>query len=241
MRALKPMNFLATEVVTPEGVKITYCPNGLWMFGFKAASQNKFIDDLLFRYYEEVATRVKYLKIKPGDIMLDVGASIGSWTIPAAIQGAQVYAFEIGGPQISALKLNMQLNNLTEDQINVQFIALCSDDNMELVWDGKMTLHKKGIKIKGSKDIPVGSISLDTWVNQHRDELPKIDYIKIDVEGMELEVLRGAYYSLREFRPKLIIEIHEAESNHLRHDVESLLGELKYKHKKVHPLHDYFY
>lgn len=240
MRPSEATTFLISEVVIPEGVKMVYCANGLYVFGFKAASQNKFMDDLLFRYYEEVATRVKYLKIKPGDIMLDVGAAVGSWSIPAALQGAKVYAFEIGGPQISTLEFNILLNELPKDQINIQFVALCTDDNTELVWDGKMHLRKKGTQ-KGLKAIPVGSMSFDTWVGTHRDLLPHIDYIKIDVEGMEFEVLRGALHTLREFKPKLIIEIHEEEGSTLRHDIELLLKELKYKHEKVHPLHDFFY
>ena len=242
MSVLKPMNFSITEVVIPEGQKLVYCANGLYQFGFKAASKNRFIDDLLFRHYEEVATRVKYLKIKPGDIMLDVGAAVGSWAIPAALQGAKVYAFEIGGPQISTLNFNIRLNKLPKYQIKIEMIALSSDDHTELVWDGRMDLRRKDIRVKGLKSIPVGSISLDTWINEHRDELQHIDYMKIDVEGMEFEVLRGAYYTLREFKPKLIIEIHEAENKILRHDIESLLiNELKYKHEHVQSLHDYFY
>ena len=239
----RPVTIFVSDIITPEGLRIVYASNGLSKFGFKSASKNNFIDDWLFRYYEEVATRVKYLKIKPGDIMLDVGASVGSWAIPAALLGARVHAFEIGKPQIYALALNMQLNKLTADQIRLHCVALHSNDDTDLVFDGAMKLRKKEFKVKGLRAIPVESVSLDTWINQHRDELQlsHIDYVKIDVEGMEYEVLRGAYHTLLEFKPKLIIEIHEAEGVHMRSNVESLLKELKYKHEHVHPLHDYFY
>lgn len=225
------------DVRMPEGQTIQYVVNGLHKFGFKLPLELKFYDDRLFRYYEEVASRVEYLKIKPGDIMLDIGACVGSWAIPAAVQGAYVYAFEIGGPQISTLLLNMKLNNLSKDQIKIDFVALHSKDNAKLEFDGKMHLCRKT-----KKSIPVYSTTLDTWVNERRDELPHIDYIKIDVEGAEFEVLRGAYHTLMEFKPKLIIEIHEQEVSNLRYKIEYLLTkELGYKHEHKPPLHDYFY
>lgn len=245
-------DLIYSQVMMPEGPKLLYYANALVKFGFVA--QNKMLDDTLFRYYEEVGSRVKYLKIKPGDIFLDIGACVGSWSIPAALLGAQVFAFEIGGPQLSGLLSNMKLNNIPKDQIKIDCVALCADDNSKLVFDGKMRVRKKDMPTyvkSGSRTIPIESISpdampvestsLDTWVNERRDELPHIDYIKIDVEGAEFEVLRGAYHILREFKPKLLIEIHESTSNTLRPDIEYLLKDLDYKHEHEFPFHDYFY
>lgn len=216
----------------PEGPKLIYCADALRCFGYKA--QNAFLDDCLFRYYEEVGTRVKYMKIKPGDIFLDVGACVGSWSVPAALLGAQVFAFEVGGPQISALLLNMGFNNIKKDQIKIDHVALCESDNKKLMFNGLMNVGHEGI--------PIESTTLDTWVNERRDELPHIDYIKIDVEGMELDVLHGAQQTLREFKPKLMVEIHERIGDTLRSDIEYLLTQdLDYKHEHIYPFHDYFY
>lgn len=232
------MKILNTELILPDGKRIKYAINGLKKFGYKHV--NPHYDEVLFKYYEEMNTRLRYLNTKSGDIMLDIGASIGSWTTHAAIYGCKVYAFEIGKPQLQVMEINIDLNDL-RDLIIIYNIALCSNDNMELVFDGKMNLYRKEIQIKNLKTIPVTSISLDTWVNQHRDELPHIDYIKIDVEGMEFDVLRGAYHTIREFEPKMIIEIHEQESSTMRYDIETFLKDLGYNHEHIPGLNDYFY
>jgi len=215
----------------PDGKEIKYLVNGLKYFGFK--SIDPFFDERLFKYFEEMNSKLEYLKVKPGDIMIDVGASVGSWSIYAAIYGCKVYAFEVGQPQLKTLDFNARFNDL-RDLIIIYDCALDSSDDTSLTFDELMGLKK-------SDKAEVSSLSFDTWVNQHRDELPRIDYMKIDVEGMEFEVLRGAYHTLKEFRPKLIIEIHDVGNPILRHDIENFLKDLGYNHKHIPGLNDYFF
>lgn len=192
----------------------------------------------MFKHYEDVESRIRYLRCNHGDVFVDVGAGIGSWSIHAAIYGANVHAFEIGEPHSKTLLVNAELNKVS-DKIHLHNIALSSEDNTELCYDGWMKTY--GSKSLGYKQL-VKSITLDTWVNQHRDDLTnRVDCIKIDVEGMELDVLRGAYYTIREFEPRLIIEIHELIVSNIRYDVENLLKYLGYEHEHVHGLNDYFY
>lgn len=217
------------ELLLPDGKIIKYVTNGLKVHGYKLKDQ--FFDERLFKYYEEMNSRLKYLKVKPGDVMIDVGASVGSWALHAAIYGCKVYAFDIGIAQLKTLDLNARLNDL-RDLIVIYDCALYSDDNTPLGFDAFMALKKV--------DTPqVSSTSLDTWVNANRNETPKIDFIKIDVEGLEFEVLRGAYHTLKEFKPKLIVEIHEAKVD--RSKIENWLAKLGYKHEHHPPLHDYFF
>ena len=210
--------------------------DGLYRAGLSGAEDNKYIDSRLFKHYEDVESRVRYLKCKPNDIFIDIGAAIGSWSIHAAVYGATVYAFEIGRPHTTALSMNASLNNVS-DKINVYELAMSSSDG-ELCYDGWMKTY--GSKSLGYKHV-VKCVMLDTWVEQHRDELPKIDYIKIDVEGAEFEVLRGAYNTIREFWPKLIIEIHEDQTSNIRYDIEYMLKDLGYSHERIYGLNDYFY
>ena len=136
------MGFDFTSINLPEKPEIEckYFMNAMCRYGFdkRFKGGNEFIDDTLFRYYEEVASRIKYLKIKPGDIMIDVGASCGSWAIPTALQGAKVYAFEIGVPQINTIMLNMAMNGLVvgdNNMIQVYDIALVNRDGLDVLFN----------------------------------------------------------------------------------------------------------
>lgn len=233
------------EFVLPDGKKIRYCSDGLYLFGWMARSRLSevpHVEEKIFRLYEEVESKIRYLKCKEGDIFLDVGACIGSWSIYAALYGAKTYAFEPGDAQKNVLQINAELNGV-RDKIIIQNMALRGPDPVQMIFDGGMKTYKKpdGLMDPEHVVIDVPSISLDEWVNQHRDELPHIDFIKIDVEGIEFEVLRGAIHTLREFEPKVIVEIHEKERDALRYDIEKLLGDLNYQHEHVPCLNDYFY
>ena len=51
-----------------------------------------------------------------------------------------------------------------------------------------------------------GVIDIDTYVRENN--IPRIDYIKLDVEGAELEVLKGAFLTIGQFKPKLAISAY---------------------------------
>ena len=238
----------------PDGMVMKYLKDGWRKHG---SIHPNIMDDFFFVMYPEVESRIRYLKdIKPGDIVVDVGACVGSWTIHAALKGAHVHAFEIGESQLRALEYNLNLNNI-RDRVTIYDAALRADDTGEMLFDGVMVLHLKSLvegmsmnlvtaedrsKIISTVEMkPVKSITLDNWLKMSRDSISHIELIKIDVEGMELEVLRGAYHTLLEFRPNCVIEIHEAEANTLRYDVEKFMKDLGYKQKRVPGLNDYFY
>lgn len=225
-----------TKLQLPDGKFIRYVVNGLCFYGFNY--MNPKLDENLFKHFEEMNSRLKYLKLKPGDVMIDVGASVGSWATHAARYGAKVYAFEVGEPQLKTLVYNRYLNYMDE-LITVYDIALCSNDDKEMVFDGKMNVCNKDPLNPFLLGFPeVKSITLDSFVKEI--EIQKIDFIKIDVEGGEYDVLLGAVDTLKRFKPKLIIEIHEKIVG-LRHDVETLLQDLGYSHEHKPPLHDYFF
>ena len=219
----------------PDGKIIKFAVNGLSRSGLDYG--DPYVDQYMFKQYEEVESRIRYLKTKPGDIMLDVGACIGTWSVHAAVYGAKVYAFEIGKPHIQTLMLNSRLNNV-KNMILIHKIALRSNNDVELVYDGWMHVCRKSDALDDGSLIQIKSIALDQWVKQYN--LPHINYIKIDVEGMELNVLKGAINTLKEFKPKLIVEIHD-ETPDRRSGVENLLKDLGYNHEHIPGLNDYFY
>lgn len=147
---------------------------------------------------EEHDFRDKYWNIQPGDIVIDVGASYGSYTLTALACGAaQVLSFE-PEPTVSAdLARNIEVNG----------------------WSGRVNLATCGLwDSDGSVDMysyaphwPAGTIS-GPFVMRTLDglcpDVTRVDWLKVDVESAEARVLRGAAALLARCRPRVIIECH---------------------------------
>ncbi|HEY2134256.1 MAG TPA: FkbM family methyltransferase [Xanthobacteraceae bacterium] len=141
--------------------------------------------------------------LAPGDVALDVGANFGSHTIPMAkFVGPTgfVHAFE---PQRILFQLtcgNIALNEL--DNVRVLPCAVGRKPGSTKIpqIDYGRRNNFGGIAVGGERGEDVEVVTLDGL------RLPKIKFIKIDVEGMELEVLLGARETLARCRPILYVE-----------------------------------
>lgn len=144
--------------------------------------------------------------LKPGDVFVDVGANIGYFTrIASALVGGGVHAFE---PMPAAIRL---LRENARDLKNVRLheIALSNERG---VCD--FSIRKYGDTSSLGADIAsatanIISVQTDTIDNVLKDE-KRIDVIKIDVEGYEYEVLKGALETIKSKRPLLYFEYIES-------------------------------
>jgi FkbM family methyltransferase len=137
----------------------------------------------------DIRQRFFYPFIKKDDVVIDAGASWGTYSIPAGVIGANVHCFEIQPEIAGELQENVKLNNL-EHRITVNTEGL-SNDNYTTDWD----------ECKAAK-----FVKLDDYL-LHRD-IDRLDFVKLDVEGMELMALEGAKQALFTYKPKLQIEVH---------------------------------
>jgi FkbM family methyltransferase len=156
---------------------------------------------------------LKYLNqyLCPGGVMFDVGANLGIYTLVAAYivghQG-QVYSFEPDPQNNPWLQKNIGKNNLTNT--HVFDVALASTYGETILYQD-VTTHRTSSLVAGAwnpdsastQRIMVKTIPLDHFVHQ----IERLDFIKIDVEGFEYEVLKGAQNLLSTFKPKLLIEV----------------------------------
>jgi FkbM family methyltransferase len=136
-------------------------------------------------------------------IVLDVGANWGEFSLLAAQMGAKkVYAFE---PVSSAAKnflKNINLNNM-QDKIVVIRGALGNKNYFDKIYfkhtadDGA----RIDLKIPGDRFEKVEIMTLDEFLSKNK--IKKVDFIKMDVEGFEENVLIGADKTIKKFKPVL--------------------------------------
>lgn len=153
--------------------------------------------------------------LKPGMCFVDVGANEGFYTIYAARKiGAQgrVFSIEPSPREQSWLEQNISTNQLS----NVQLIPLALADNQgndilklaDAEHNGQNTLGNFGYKgVTCSERVEVELTTLDLL--RRSGGIPKIDVIKIDVEGAEYKVLKGANQTIKKDRPVILIELFD--------------------------------
>lgn len=148
--------------------------------------------------------------VRPNDIVFDVGANLGWYALNAAqVVGSsgKVYAFEPNPAVANWASENCRLNHLSN--VRIEKIAL-SDKTGRLefyIGDNFGSLVKKVALLESRKikrmSVPV--VTIDAYVK--RLNIKKIRLIKIDAEGKDFEVLRGAVQTLRKHHPYLIVEV----------------------------------
>ena len=166
--------------------------------------------------------------IKKDSVIYDIGGFHGFYAIVGSL-GKLCYCFEPDTENLKHLKENIQLNKDNFPNRDIQIIK-------KAVWSEEKSLHfhyghsgKSSVIGKDSGDsVAVESVSIDNFTEEHE----KPDLIKIDVEGAEARVLKGAKSTLKRFHPKLFLEIHdEAKLNtfgNSSREIEQLLQEVGY-------------
>lgn len=131
---------------------------------------------------------------RPGCVLVDVGMGWGNYTMPALAAGATVHAFEPSQEQVETVQLAIGANG---------FGPRCTV-HMHALFDGGSYPPELAAWVHGqaypAKDVEY--FRLDECVTS------RVDAIKIDVEGGELGVLRGAEKTLRRCKPIVLVEDH---------------------------------
>ncbi len=135
----------------------------------------------------------------------DVGANVGAVALALAkycgTEG-KVYAFEPGPPNLLRLRHNFALNPglLTRTRILPAGVGQAPSE----LWWAEEKGNPGNALLSGAGTHSIQVITLDDFVREQG--IDRVDFIKIDVEGMELQVMRGADKLLREFHPALYFE-----------------------------------
>ena len=152
--------------------------------------------------------------VKPGQTVLDIGANVGSHTLPLAKlvgNSGRVVAFEPTDFAYGKLVVNIALNSELSQRIVPMQSMLVADSQARLEpalfssWplENSSDLHQEH---KGRLMDTSGAsvVTLDDAAD--RLELSSVDFLKIDVDGYEYDVLKGGLRTLRIHKPSIIME-----------------------------------
>lgn len=132
--------------------------------------------------------------LRPGEVLYDIGANVGAYTLVAAVAkpGLRVVSFEPGPANFASLCANVELNDVSDRVITVPLALGDRPRSAQLDRDGGVPgTAPRVVDWNPSEDATVSVLvdRLDDVVP--RFDLPAPDHVKLDVEGAELEVLAG--------------------------------------------------
>lgn len=165
-------------------------------------------------------------------VICDIGANIGNHTLYwlTRTKAKFVYCFEPRNETFKILEKNIEINKLQEKAQCFNFALSDATNSLSSSFFDQHDIGRNAYEVDESGDIvsyPLDEIGLTK----------KIDFIKIDVEGMEMAVLHGARNIISQHQPLMLIE---AFGNNY-HQVSEFLYDLGYKKIKDYPHYNYLY
>jgi FkbM family methyltransferase len=181
-------------------------------------------DPSWFTFEDEIEVRNRDWNIEPGDIIFDIGSAYGSYTLTALAAGASfVYCWNPTEAENAILKESVELNG----------------------WSEKVKIHNYGLYSKTGRSSQTNRTFSKELVEEHFEvkaldeinlEIPEGKlWMKIDVEGAELEVLKGAEHLISIRKPTILVENHQFIDSTLEVRVQEFLCKLGYEQISCHP------
>ncbi|MBB5774259.1 FkbM family methyltransferase [Nonomuraea jabiensis] len=186
--------------------------------------------------------------VRPGAVCFDIGAAYGMYTYPLArLAGpaGQVHSFEPLPVPYRILEAGWRA--IGARNVRVTNAALSSStgyQRLRLPYRFGLPIHgwahlEEGLKHPGSSaaarivEVPVYTVDRVCELR----ELPRVDFIKMDVEGYEAEVLKGAEWTIEQHRPALLLEIEDRHLGKYGRDSAEVAGSLLARGYRMHVWH----
>lgn len=176
--------------------------------------------------YEPIQTKLLLEELKEGNNFFDVGANVGYYSVLASKKvgaSGKVFSFEPDKENLALLHENVMLNELN----NIKVFDLALGITEGLI-DFKSSKNHKGISAvtvseEERGDYKVNITTLDSFVLQN--SITNIDFIKIDVEGYEMNVLNGGKNVLsNSVNTKMFVELNPQSLRKVGHTCAELIG-----------------
>jgi len=159
--------------------------------------------------------------VKKGSVFYDIGANVGYYSLMAAKLSepdGQVVAFEPLPRNVAYIHRHVTLNKLQQRITVIE--AAVSEHSGTAFFDPDISTSKGHIAREGQLEVRL--VCIDELVRS--GEIPLPDVMKIDVEGAEAEVLRGALQTLQACHPLLYLDTHQREAHEQTVEILKSLG-----------------
>lgn len=182
-----------------------------------------------FNYYQHC------YQVKSGDIVIDAGANCGHLAVffsKLVGQNGKVFAFEPDKFNIERIHKNISLNQDLTNTITIEDLLLW-DKNELIDFYEAGTVGSSAVWMPDTEHcVKKQAVTIDSWVKSNA--ITKLDFIKMDIEGAEIEALDGCIETIKTLKPNFAIasyHIVNGEKTHIK--VEAFFKAMDYPHKTV--------
>lgn len=151
------------------------------------------------------------IEASEGDVVLDAGGCYGDTALYFSRKtgsNGRIYSFEFLPDNLEIFRRNLALNPSLSERISIVERPLWSKTGEKIFIEGS----GPGARVLPTSRDPnakqIVTLTIDDFA--HDNNLKKVDFIKMDIEGAELQALRGAAETIRHFRPKLAICVYHS-------------------------------
>jgi len=165
--------------------------------------------------YEWAETAIVSQLLRAGSTSIDVGANIGYYTALFQLligQRGSVHSFEANPFTAALLRMGQQQNGWENVRVNgiavgnkAGHMSVKALDLTETVADTNLNLGSWVLRQSNGGEWDIEVTTLDKYVRDN--QLEKVHFLKVDVEGFELKVLQGALRVIRKLKPYVLIEM----------------------------------
>ncbi|MBK5208332.1 MAG: FkbM family methyltransferase [Flavobacteriaceae bacterium] len=182
-----------------------------------------------FNYYQH------FYKVKDEDVVMDAGANCGHLSLyysELVGENGKIYAFEPDTFNLERIKNNIKLNEEFANNIKIESLLLWNENKLVDFYEAG-TVGSSAVWIPDTaKCVKKESIRIDDWVQ--RNNISKLDFIKMDIEGAEIEALEGCVQTIQNLSPNFAIaSYHVVNGEQTYIKVEEFFKKINYPYKTV--------
>ena len=156
------------------------------------------------------------ISVETGDVVIDGGGCWGDTALyfsAKAGNAGKVLTFEFLDENLEVLKTNLELNPELAKKIILVPRPIWNQSGITMSFESNGPGTKISSAAKGGGKLKIRTVSIDDVVKT--ENLPRVDFIKMDIEGAELDALKGAGETIKKFRPKLAISVYHKQDDFL--------------------------
>ncbi|HLA56886.1 MAG TPA: FkbM family methyltransferase [Flavobacterium sp.] len=190
--------------------------------------------DALYNIVEDFDFYQHFHKVKHGDVIMDAGANNGYIALlfaKLAGENGKVYAFEPDAINIKYIEENIGLNEDVKNII-IEDLLLWNENTFVDFYEAG-TVGSSAVWMPGSdKVVKKEAVRIDDWVA--KNNIQKLDFIKMDIEGAEIEAMDGCVETIKNLKPDFAIaSYHVVNGEQTYIKMEAFFRKMDYPFKTV--------